>query len=87
MGQVSVWALVGGVITSGLVIGRPEMGQVFLYLVRIYLQWLWSLATLGCGLLCFLRLDSGIVRAGYILGYVQVIRKSIIWSGLGRGYF
>ena len=30
MGQVSVEALGGGVITSGLVIGRPEMGQVLL---------------------------------------------------------
>ena len=30
MGQISVGLLVGGVITSGLVIGRLEMGQVFL---------------------------------------------------------
>ena len=30
LGQVSFGALGGGVITSGLVIGRPEMGQVFL---------------------------------------------------------
>ena len=30
LGQVSVRALGGGVITSGLVIGRLEMGQVFL---------------------------------------------------------
>ena len=30
LGQVSVGALGGGFITSGLVIGRPDMGQVLL---------------------------------------------------------
>ena len=83
MGQVSVVAIGGGVITSELVIGRPEMGQVFLYLVRMYLQWLWSLATLGCGLLYILHLDAGIVRDECIIWYGMVIKNSLFESIVG----
>ena len=51
LGQVSVWALGGGVITSGLVIGKPEIGQVLLisgtYVFAMALEfgYIWAMAS------------------------------------------
>ena len=59
LGQVSVWALGGGVITIVFVIGRTEIGQVFLifgaYIFAMALEFgdtgLWPLvfSASGCG--------------------------------------
>ena len=51
LGQVSVEELGGGVITNGLVIGKPEMGQVLLifgtYVFAMDLEFgnIWAMAS------------------------------------------